>query len=73
LIRRSRRRHLVVTYDVREGNEKGFEGIGRIFVSSMRKNRISPIDIERMEKELERELEQEHGSAKVIITNYQYF
>ncbi|MDE1436916.1 hypothetical protein [Bacillus licheniformis] len=69
MIRRSRRRHFVVTYDVREGNEKGFEGIGRIFVSSMRKNRISPIDIERMEEKLEKE----YGSAKVIITNYQYF
>ncbi|MCY9153678.1 hypothetical protein [Bacillus haynesii] len=66
MIRRRRRRHLVVYYNVRSSKE---EGDGRIFVTYMRKNRISPADLERIEEGIERE----YGLSKVIITNYQYF
>ncbi|TWK97980.1 hypothetical protein CHCC20327_2776 [Bacillus licheniformis] len=40
-----------------------------MFVTYMRKNRISPADIERIEEGIERE----YGLSEVIITNYQYF
>lgn len=66
MIKRSRRRHLVVYYNMRSSKE---EGDGRMFVASMRKNRISPADLERIEERIERE----YGLSKVIITNYQYF
>ncbi|MEC1863166.1 hypothetical protein ABE387_05285 [Bacillus licheniformis] len=66
MIKRSRRRHLVVYYNMRSSKE---EGDGRMFVASMRKNRISPADLERIEEGIERK----YGLSKVIITNYQYF
>ncbi|MEC1351654.1 MULTISPECIES: hypothetical protein [Bacillus] len=66
MIRRSRRRHLFISYT---------EGIGyahatsRTVVALERKRRISPKDIERVEKQIE----EEYGIDSAVITNYQYF
>ncbi|WP_077735651.1 hypothetical protein [Bacillus sonorensis] len=66
MIRRGRRRHLLVSYKFRKGEEKAD---ARVIVSVKNKHLISPNDIKLMELNIE----EDNDLDSVIITNYQYF
>ncbi|TWK63202.1 hypothetical protein CHCC20342_3074 [Bacillus licheniformis] len=66
MIRRSRRRHLLVSYKFRKDEEKAD---ARVIVSVKNKHLISPNDIKRMELKIEKD----NDLDSVVITNYQYF
>lgn len=66
MIRRSRRRHLLVSYKFRKDEEKAD---ARVIVSVKNKHLISPNDI----KQMELKIEKDNDLDSVAITNYQYF
>ncbi|MBU8787998.1 hypothetical protein MHB78_00990 [Bacillus sp. FSL K6-0138] len=66
MIRRGMRRHFLVSYKFRKGEEKAD---ARVIVSVKNKHLISPNDI----KQMELEIEGYYDLDSVVITNYQYF
>ncbi|MED2978236.1 hypothetical protein P4284_16230 [Bacillus swezeyi] len=64
--RRGTRRHLLVSYKFRKGEENAD---ARVIVSVKNKHLISPNDI----KQMELEIEKDNDLDSVAITNYQYF